>query len=227
MSNNVANLSDTIVPKSDQLNADQLLAGEMTITVTSVTRGNSAEQPIIIGYQGDNGRPYKPCKSMRKIIIFAWGENGNDWIGRSMTLYNKQDVKWAGVEVGGIRISAMSHIQSDIKISVAATKGKKEAYLIKKLATVAAKQQQQKQQNPAKTLAERIAGIFPAFAALSVTADMIVARLGHGIDTVNEIELDELKLIYSDIKSGVAIDTYFINAESDSVITDSEQDPFA
>jgi len=38
----ISNLSDTIVPKSDQLNADQLLGGSMTITVTDVRRVNEA-----------------------------------------------------------------------------------------------------------------------------------------------------------------------------------------
>ena len=36
----ITNLRDTIVPKSDQLNSEQLIAGPMTITVTSVRRGD-------------------------------------------------------------------------------------------------------------------------------------------------------------------------------------------
>lgn len=128
----IADLRDTIIPKSDQLNADQLLGGPMTIRVTSVKRG-SDEQKIIIGYENDNGRPYKPCLSMRKVIIFAWGENGEEWIGKMMTLYNKREVKWAGVEVGGIRISHMSDVPADIKLSLAVTRGKKEPIIIKRL----------------------------------------------------------------------------------------------
>lgn len=132
MSSDIKDLRDTIVPKSDQLNADQLLGGPMTIRVTSVKRGND-EQPITIGYENDAGRPFKPCKSMRKVLIFAWGEDGSQWISRMMTVYNKQDVKWAGVEVGGIRISHLSHIESDIKLSLAATRGKKEPIIIKRI----------------------------------------------------------------------------------------------
>lgn len=128
----VRNLNDTIVPKSDQLNADQLIGGPITITVTGVRRGNS-EQPITIHYQGENGRPYKPCLTMRKVLIFAWGEDGEAWIGKSMTLYNLRTVKWGGVEVGGIRISHMSHIDGDIKLSLAVTRGKKDPVIIKRL----------------------------------------------------------------------------------------------
>jgi len=130
---NVSDLRDTIVPKSDQINAEQLLGGPLTITVTGVSRG-TADQPVVVNYMDDGARPYKPCKSMRKLLIFAWGEDGSQWVGRSMTLYNKQDVKWGGVAVGGIRISHMSHIERDIALSLTATKGKKEPYTVKRLA---------------------------------------------------------------------------------------------
>ncbi len=133
MSNNVTDLRDTIIPKSDQLNADQLLGGPMTITVADVRRGSGDDQPIVVHYEGENGRPYKPCKSMRRVLLFAWGNDGSQWIGRSMTLYNRLDVKFGGQEVGGIRISELSDIQSDIAISLTATRGKKEPVRIKRL----------------------------------------------------------------------------------------------
>lgn len=128
----VSNLRDTIVPKSNQLNSEQLLYGPLTITVTSVARG-SDDQPITVHYRGENGRPYLPCKSMRKVLIFAWGEDGNQWIGRSMTLFNDLAVKWAGVAVGGIRISHMTHIEREISLQLTATRGKKEPFIIKML----------------------------------------------------------------------------------------------
>ena len=133
MSSNVTDLRDTIIPKSDQLNAEQLLGGPITITVTDVRRGGGEEQPVIIHYEGEGGRPYKPCKSMRKVLVFAWGSDGRDWIGRSMTIYNRPDVKFGGEEVGGIRISHLSHIKSDIAIALTATRGRKEQTRIKLL----------------------------------------------------------------------------------------------
>ena len=87
-------LSHTIVPKSDQLNADDLIAGNITITVTDIKASDSPDQPVIIHYENDNGRPYKPCKSMRRVLIQAWGANGKQWIGKSMTLYRDPDVKF-------------------------------------------------------------------------------------------------------------------------------------
>lgn len=133
MSNNISDLRDTIVPKSDQLNADQLIGGPMTVTVSAVRRGSGDDQPVTIHYDNEKGRPYKPCLTMRKVLIFAWGEDGEQWVGRTLVLYNKRDVKWGGVEVGGIRISHMSHVDSDIKLSLAATRGRKEPVIIKRL----------------------------------------------------------------------------------------------
>jgi hypothetical protein len=129
----ISDLRSTIVPKSDQLNAEQLLGGPMTVVITDVTGGSSAEQPVSVHYEGENGRPYKPCKTMRKALIFAWGPDGREWIGRAMELYCDPAVKFGGEEVGGIRISAMSHIERDIQLSLTATRGKKALCTIKKL----------------------------------------------------------------------------------------------
>jgi hypothetical protein len=126
-------LRPTIVPKSDQLNSEQLLTGSMTITVTGVTVSNNAEQPVTINYSGDDGRPYKPCKTMRKVLILAWGHDGSAWAGKSMTLYNDPAVKFGGQSVGGIRISHVSHIDRDIAVALTATKGKKTLHTIKAL----------------------------------------------------------------------------------------------
>lgn len=133
--NDISNLRHTIIPRSDQLNSEQLLPGPMTITVTSVTMG-SAEQPINIGYENDNGRPYRPCLTMRKVLIFAWGEDGRAWAGKSMTLFNDPGVRFGGATVGGIRISHMSGIERDISLSLTATKGKKAGHTIKPMPTL-------------------------------------------------------------------------------------------
>lgn len=128
-----SDLRPTIVPKSDQLNAEQLLTGPMTVTVTGVTVTASAEQPVTIHYEGDDGRPYKPCKTMRKVLILAWGHDGSGWAGKSMTLFNDPAVKFGGQSVGGIRISHVSHIERDIAVALTATKGKKTLHTIKAL----------------------------------------------------------------------------------------------
>lgn len=170
----VSNLRDTIVPKSNQLNSEQLLYGPLTITVTGVARG-SDDQPITVHYRGENGRPYLPCKSMRKVLIFAWGEDGNKWVGRSMTLFNDLAVKWAGVAVGGIRISHMTHIEREISLQLTATRGKKEPFIIKMLTPPADDRVEKFRAALTKKAGEGLAAIVDAWGK---TPDDIKAALG-------------------------------------------------
>lgn len=142
-------ISHTIVSKSDQLNADQLLGGPITITVSAV-RIAEGDQPVVIQYQNDNGRPYKPCLSMRKILAFAWGTDASQWVGRSITLYNDHEVMFGGKKVGGIRISHLSHIKGDITASITVTRGKKREMTIKKM------QQQQPSQTDVSSYVARL-----------------------------------------------------------------------
>lgn len=128
----MTDLSSAIVPKSDQLNADDLLTGPRTIRVTKVTK-RAGEQPISVHYEGDDGKPWKPCKSMCRVLVALWGANGDEYTGRSLTLYCDPGVKWAGMEVGGIRISHMSHIETDVVLPLTVTKGKREPYRVKAL----------------------------------------------------------------------------------------------
>lgn len=129
----ITDLRTTIVPKSDQLNAEQLLHGPITIRVSDIRVHNSPEQPVALHYEGDNGRPYKPCKTMRKLLVLCWGKDGSAWVGKSMTLYNDPAVKFGGAEVGGIRISHISDIERDLSVMLTTTKGKKAAYTVRRL----------------------------------------------------------------------------------------------
>ena len=62
--NDVSDLRHTIVPKSDQLNADQLVGGPMTITVTRVS-ATKGDQPVTINYEGDGGRHHRGQRHRR------------------------------------------------------------------------------------------------------------------------------------------------------------------
>jgi len=127
----INDLSDTIEAKSDQLNADDLAGSTKTIKVTSVVRYSDKGIPAFyIDYEGGHGRPFKPCKSVRRVIMFAWGKDGSQWIGRSMTLYCDTTVIYAGKEVGGIRVSHMSDIPKRISIKLTEKRGSKKEVFI-------------------------------------------------------------------------------------------------
>jgi hypothetical protein len=131
--NNVeGSLAHTITPKSDQANADDLIASPVTVQIVSVKQGDK-ESPVWITTTGFEGRPWKPCKSMRRVLISAWGEYPSVWIGRSVTLFCDPEVVYGGVKVGGIRISHMSDIAGDLALSLTATRGKRKPFTVRKL----------------------------------------------------------------------------------------------
>ena len=129
-------MTSTIQPRSDQLNADDLLTGPMTVTITEVTQGN-AEQPVNVNTVETPGRPYKPSKSMRRVMVAAWGKDASAYAGRRLTLYCNPEIKFGGAKVGGIEISHMSDIDADLKVSLTATRGKKKLHTVKPLAAPA------------------------------------------------------------------------------------------
>jgi hypothetical protein len=114
----IRDLRSTIIPRSDQINSEQLLGGPMIITINEVRAGSSPEQPVSLFYALDPQRPYKPCKTMRKLLIHAWGHDATQWVGKSLELFNEPTVKFGGEEVGGIRIARMSNIPEGIDIAL-------------------------------------------------------------------------------------------------------------
>jgi hypothetical protein len=129
----MSDMRAVIVPKSDQLNADDLLTGPITITVREVSIRPGTEQPVSIFYDGDNGKPYKCCKSMARVMVHCWGADANQYVGRSMTLYCDPKVKWGGMAVGGIRISHMSHLRDTVTMALTETKGSKKPFIVQPL----------------------------------------------------------------------------------------------
>lgn len=126
-------ITETLAPKSDQLNADDLLGGPITVTITAVSRGD-ADQPVnITTAEFGEGRPYKPCKSMRRVMVAAWGIDASTYVGHRMTIFNDQSVKWGGQDVGGIRIKALSHIQKRLTLALTVTRGKRAPFVVEPL----------------------------------------------------------------------------------------------
>jgi hypothetical protein len=122
-------LTESIAPKSDQLNAEDLLTGPRTFTVEKVTKG-SAEQPVDIHLVEFPGRPFRPSKTVRRILVNAWGPDANAYAGRRMTLYRDPAVKFGGAEVGGIRVSHLSGIDKPLSVSLTVTRGKRSAFKV-------------------------------------------------------------------------------------------------
>lgn len=118
----MADIGDTILAKSDQINAVDL-AAPVTVTVAGVDVVGG-DQPVNIHLVEYPGKAYRPSKSMRRVLVKCWGPKSADYAGRRLTLYNDPTVLWAGKPVGGIRISHASHIDKPVTLSLAVARGK-------------------------------------------------------------------------------------------------------
>ena len=108
-------------------------SGPFTITVTGVKISAGTEQPVSIEFENGAGKVYRPCKSMSRVLVANWGADAKQYIGRSLTLYRDPSVKWAGMDVGGIRVSHMSDIESAMTMALTATKGSRKPFTVKPL----------------------------------------------------------------------------------------------
>ena len=125
-------MNPVIVPKSDQISADDFISGPRTYQIEGVAINPGTEQPVNISLVGET-RFWRPCKSMARCLVAAWGPDAKLYAGRSVTLYRDPKVKWGGLEVGGVRISHMSHIERPLSMALTATKGRRADYTVKPL----------------------------------------------------------------------------------------------
>lgn len=124
----------TITPKSDQLNADDLIGGHtITITINRVEVKESGEQKVTLGYEGDNGKPYRPGKAMCHVLINVWGKSSQEYIGKSLTLYRDEKIKFGPDVTGGIRISHMSHITDKRTVIIPVSRGVRKPFTVQPL----------------------------------------------------------------------------------------------
>lgn len=133
--NHQVNMAQFIAPKSDQLNSDDLIGGPRTIRITGVSANEgSPEQPVSISFEGDDRKPFKPCKSMRRVMVTVWGPDASKYVGRAMTIYRDPKVQFGGMQVGGIRISHMSDITEKMTMALTASKAKRAPFTVLPLA---------------------------------------------------------------------------------------------
>jgi len=132
-------MTAVIVPKSDQISAEDFLAGPRTFIIGEVSISPGTEQPVSIKLEGEQ-RVWRPCKSMSRVLVSAWGPDASAYAGRAITLYRDPKVKWGGMEIGGIRVSHMSHIEREMLLQLTATKGKRAPHIVKVLEAPAQQQ---------------------------------------------------------------------------------------
>lgn len=125
-------MTESIAPRSDQLNADDLMGGPITVTVQEVRKGQ-AEQPVDVVLVEYPGRAYRPSKSMRRILVSAWGKDASAYTGRRITLFRNPEITFGRDKVGGIEIAALSHMDKPLTVSLTATRGKRKPFTVQPL----------------------------------------------------------------------------------------------
>lgn len=182
-------LLKAIEAKSDQLNAVDLMAGPITVTIKSVAPTGSKEQPCAIVYD-DPQRPFKPCKTMLRLLVAVWGLDANVWLNRQLTLFRDPSVKLKGEAVGGARVSHMSHLQSEsMTVEISGGRHKKVFWTVFNIPTEEPKQ---------PPLSQRVDKAVKAILSCN-TADKLercwsnCAMLYESCDEVNRSALDAAK----------------------------------
>lgn len=128
-------LTDSIAPTSDQLDAVDLLGGPRTFTIASISAGNG-EQPVNI-HLAEFPRVWRPGKSMRRVLVAAWGPETSVYVGRRVRLYCDPDVIFGKDRVGGTRISHLSHIGKALSVPLLVSRGKSAIFTVQPLAEAA------------------------------------------------------------------------------------------
>jgi hypothetical protein len=124
-------MSGTIIAKSDQINAADLIGNPITMTIREVQikAAGADDQPVSVYFEGET-KAFRPCKGVRRLLVHAWGPDANAYIGRSLTLFCDPSVTWAGKPEGGIRVSHMSNIAGEFVFSMRTSRSATKPYRI-------------------------------------------------------------------------------------------------
>ena len=177
-------ISDTIKPNSDQLNAIDLIGGPVTVKIAKVNKV-SGDQPVVITLEGDY-KLFKPCKTVRALLATGWGLDASQWVGREMIIYCDPEVVYAGQRTGGIRVSHMSHIKKDFTKALMVSKGKFKTFLIKVLSIVS---NSNKQEKKTPTIAERLPRAIETVKAGTITKEDAIKQLEKHGEKLTEEQL--------------------------------------
>lgn len=184
-------LAEALAPRSDQLNADDLIAGPRVLKITKarISKEDRATK-IVLNYEGDNGKPWKPCKTMGRAMVMAWAITDEaQFVGRSVRVYRDPTVRFGDQgEVGGIRISHMSGIDKPVNVKLTVSQGKKGMFTFHPLvAEVERGQQEDGAAIYADELIGRIRAASPAEVQAILDEGVTAKRLARIEDTRPEL----------------------------------------
>jgi len=193
-------------PKSDQINADDLVGGRSIVaTVTGVRPGPDAKQAIDIVLSGQE-RVYRPCLTMRRVLMACWGGvvdgqlDPAAWVGKRLELYTDPTVRFGADVTGGLRIRALSDILRPYSVALTVTKGKRATYSVGVLPP-----ERPQQPSTAPTALPRFVEAVTKLAD-GLTVDLLREYLGgQGID-IDALTAPALSAVVSDLRQPAEIE---------------------
>lgn len=127
-------ITDSLAPASDQLDAIELVAGPRIFIIAKVTKG-SAEQPVNVHF-ADFPRPWRPSKGMRRVLAACWGAEASEWTGRAVELFYDPSVTFGKETPGGTRISRLSNIDGPQSVPLLVSRGRSAKFTVRPIAEV-------------------------------------------------------------------------------------------
>lgn len=128
-------------PRSDQLNADDLVGGRtVTGKVRAIKVGRRDKDPTIDVHIDGQPRPWRPCKGMVRLLMHVdvWGPDPGAWVGRSIRLHCDPNVTFGPTRTGGIRVLAVSHLRAEqVTVEITVKRGARSEYTVRRMAEVA------------------------------------------------------------------------------------------
>jgi len=145
-------------------------------------------------------RAYRPSKSMRRVLVSAWGKEGERYTGHKLTLYRDPEVRFGGDKVGGIKISHLSHIEGPLSVMLTATRGSRKPHRVDVLVDSA---------RPAPLPVEqRIEMALASFTSIGISTYRLEAKLGRPRNRWGVEQVDHLGSWYTAItKDGIDAET--------------------
>ena len=119
----MTDISETLAPKSDQLDAIELEPGPRIFQIAQVDVHKGSEQPVSIHLVGFP-RVWRPSKTQRRLLANRkiWNTtDGKAWVGRWVELTYDPSIKYAGEAVGGIVVSRVSDIEKPQEVRLPAS----------------------------------------------------------------------------------------------------------
>jgi hypothetical protein len=179
-------LTAAITPKSDQINAEDLLAGPRTFTIAEVREG-SVEQPVNVHLVESPGKPFRPSKTVLRIFVTAWGSDSSTFAGQRITLYRDPTVRFGGQDVGGIRVSHMSGITKPLKLALTVSKGKRSQYVVDPLPDAPAPTQKKAKVYTLDELIEKAQAALSNEVLNQIAKDAVADLSGDDLETVKAV----------------------------------------